>query len=172
MYLLSLFSTSSIISRFSWLAIHALAQAAEGCSYPLRLGVSKPLGASSVVPDYQTNSRIYHGNHYSYVMAPSSQLAARQGQSLVRQLHVRAAKATSSSAPKPRYKFVYYVQKVICRVCWQLSLMIENGGFSFHLHASSYPTHVRVRWDKVISGGVHAFRISSIGCHPLSKRLP
>jgi len=94
--------SSAIILRFSWLGVHAIARAAESCSYPLRLGVSKPLGASSVVPDYQSNSRVYHSSQYSYIIPSSGQLASRQGQSLVRQLHVRVAKATASMATRSR----------------------------------------------------------------------
>ena len=42
-----------ILGQFSWLAVHSLAEAAEAASAPVRIGVSKPLGASSVLPEYQ-----------------------------------------------------------------------------------------------------------------------
>ena len=48
-----------ILSQFSWLAVHALAEAAEAASAPVRIGVSKPLGASSVLPEYQGEEIMY-----------------------------------------------------------------------------------------------------------------
>ena len=42
-----------ILGQFSWLAVHSLSEAAEASSAPVRIGVSKPLGASSVLPEYQ-----------------------------------------------------------------------------------------------------------------------
>ena len=78
-----------------------LAQAAEGCASPVRLGISKPLGASSVVADYQTSPRSYNSNYIS--RAAINRLAGRQGQSIVRQLHVRAARVTASSATRTRF---------------------------------------------------------------------
>jgi hypothetical protein len=45
-----------ILSQFSWLAVHSLSEAAEASSAPVRIGVAKPLGASSVLPEYQGKS--------------------------------------------------------------------------------------------------------------------
>ena len=86
---------SGILSRFSWLAVHALAQAAESCASPVRLGISKPLGASSVIADYQTNPRGYNHSNYPSM---SNRMTERQGQLMARQLHVRAATRTDPSS--------------------------------------------------------------------------
>lgn len=72
----------TILRPFSWLAVHSLAEAAEASSAPVRHGVSKPLGANSVVPDYQTPRQ----SHYR-----SSRQNEDPHQSLARQLHVRSA---------------------------------------------------------------------------------
>lgn len=71
------------ITSFSWLSVEAIAKAAEVCIIPVRLGVSKPFGASSVTNEYQP-SRL-----------PSSlRFAADRNsgmRSLSRQLHIRSA---------------------------------------------------------------------------------
>ena len=43
----------SVLCRFSWLSVRCLVQAAEASIAPVRLGVAKPLGASSVASEYQ-----------------------------------------------------------------------------------------------------------------------
>lgn len=68
------------LSLFSWLAVESLAHAAESANLPVRMGVSKPFGASSVVSDYQ--SQRFNG---------SSRFHPRRGRSLGRQLHIRSA---------------------------------------------------------------------------------
>ena len=64
-----------ILGQFSWLAVHSLSEAAEASSAPVRIGVAKPLGASSVLPEYQSKSWRNTGNdrhtHVSAIATPS-----------------------------------------------------------------------------------------------------
>ena len=102
MFVCCIFIFSGIISKFSWLAVHALSQAAEACASPVRLGVSKPLGASSVVAEYQTNGRGYVGSNYATLTSSSGRQSPGVGQiqTMTRQLHVRAAKLSGSLLAK------------------------------------------------------------------------
>lgn len=74
------------ITSFSWLSVEVIARAAEVTIAPVRLGVSKPFGASSVTNEYQP-SRL-----------PSSlRFAADRNsgmRSMARQLHIRSALPT------------------------------------------------------------------------------
>ncbi len=100
---LTLSFLSSIISHFSWLAVHALSQSAEACSAPIRLGISKPLGASSVIAEYQTTPRGYSGSAYTSLTPGNRQSSgAGQRETLMRQLHVRAARIGSVPPFKAR----------------------------------------------------------------------
>jgi hypothetical protein len=93
---------SSILSRFSWLSVHALSQAAEACASPVRLGVSKPLGASSVIADYGGGGRGYFNTNHHSNMSGNMHPANRQSHALMRQLHVRAARRNSSTPTRDR----------------------------------------------------------------------
>ena len=87
----------TILHPFSWLAVHSLAESAEASSAPVRLGISKPLGANSVVPDYHSSRQPSYRVAHHHSEDPH--------QSLTRQLHVRAALLlpdTSTSSP-PTY---------------------------------------------------------------------
>ncbi len=64
MYQLSVYYCRCVLSRFSWLSVASLVAAAEASIAPVRLGVAKPLGASSVASEYQQAS--------SYGYTPSS----------------------------------------------------------------------------------------------------
>ena len=46
----------SILAKFSWLAVLALAESADIACTPVRLGVSKPMGASSVSAEYNVGA--------------------------------------------------------------------------------------------------------------------
>lgn len=97
-----LFPCSGILSHFSWLAIHALSQAAEACASPVRLGVSKPLGASSVIAEYQASSRSYAGASAYTSSVSGARQSSRQTQALLRQLHVRAARVAGTAVHRDR----------------------------------------------------------------------
>ena len=73
-----------ILTSFSWLAVHSLVQAADVSSLPVRLGIPKPLGASSVVTDYQA-PRSYGSSYRMHRQAEDPH------HSLARQMHVRSA---------------------------------------------------------------------------------
>ena len=83
----SIFSCRNILNQFSWLAVHSLAQAAEASVTPVRMGISKPMGASSVMSEYQ-NTRVprmstYHG--------ATRVLGENPQESLARSFHTRRA---------------------------------------------------------------------------------
>ena len=67
---------------FSWLAVDALAKAAETACLPVRLGVAKPFGANSVTNEYRSLR-----NHSSM----RSVSDRSRNRSLNRQYHVRSA---------------------------------------------------------------------------------
>lgn len=77
------------LASFSWMAVETLAQTAEMACLPVRLGVAKPFGASSVTSEYQ-----------SARMLPSMRYAGRginRNRSLTQQLHVRSALSNPDS---------------------------------------------------------------------------
>ena len=77
------------LASFSWMAVETLAQAAEMSSLPVRLGVAKPFGASSVTSEYQS-ARILPSVRY-----PGRNI--NRGRSLAQQLHVRSALSNPDS---------------------------------------------------------------------------
>ena len=80
----------SILTSFSWLAVHHLAEAAEASSVPVRFGISKPLGASSVSAEYFFNSRGYNSTSSTFNFRPPHQNEDPQ-QAVLRQMHIRRA---------------------------------------------------------------------------------
>ena len=75
------------ITSFSWLSVDIIARAAEVAITPVRLGVSKPFGASSVTNEYQPTR-----------LPTSLRFAADRNsgmRSLSRQLHIRSALPTT-----------------------------------------------------------------------------
>ncbi len=58
-------SRRSVLSRFSWLSVGSMVAAAEASVSPVRLGVAKPLGASSVASEYQQASSYGYTPSYS-----------------------------------------------------------------------------------------------------------
>ena len=79
-----------ILASFSWLAVHHLAEAAEASSLPVRYGISKPLGASSVSAEYYFNSRGYNSATSAFNFRPPHQNEDPQ-QAVLRQMHIRRA---------------------------------------------------------------------------------
>ncbi len=86
----------NILTSFSWLAVQALAESAEAAIAPVRLGISKPLGASSVSAEYHNPRSL---------VPPSALRSSRQSQNqsrtLARQMHVRSALPLSRHHNQP-----------------------------------------------------------------------